>query len=61
MKYYVISDSRSIKNDVDYFKKHSIKVTQKDNGVTVMDVKIRLAIDEGMDKMDLTLVEEIQK
>ena len=55
MKYYVISDSRSIKNDIEYFKKHSIKVTQNKNGVIVMDIKIQLAIDEGMDRIDLTL------
>ena len=50
MKYYLISDSKSITDDIKHFKEHSINHFTED-GIILIDVKMRLIIDEGMDSI----------
>jgi len=50
MKYYLISDSKSISEDIIHFKKHSTNHFQSD-GIILIDVKMRLVIEDGMDSI----------
>lgn len=50
MKYYLISDSKDIKDDIIHFKKHSTNHFTSD-GIILIDVKMRLIIEEGMDSI----------
>ena len=54
MKYYLISDSKSMSEDIEYLKKHCVQSFHED-GLLVMDVKIRLFIDEGMDRIGVEI------
>ena len=54
MKYYLISDSKSIIEDIEYLKKHSTQHFTKD-GIIIIDAKVRLMIN-GMDTISLDLV-----
>jgi len=50
MKYYLISDSKCIAEDIEHFKKYSTQFL-KENGIIFIDVKVRLVIEEGMDSI----------
>ena len=59
MNYYLISDSKDIKDDINHLKKHSIQSFHED-GLFVMDVKVKLFIDVGMDRIDVEITQVIK-
>ena len=50
MKYHLISDSQSISEDIKHFKEHADSFLNQD-GTLVIDLKVRLTIEEGMDSI----------
>ena len=54
MKYYLISDSKSMSEDIEFLKKHCTESFNED-GLLVMDVRMKLFIDEGMDRIDVEI------
>jgi len=56
MKYHLISDSKSIAQDIQHFKEHSTNQFTAD-GLIVIDIKARLIIEEGMDTIFLEIIE----
>jgi len=54
MKYYLISDSKNISEDIEFFEKYSTRTIHED-GIIVMYLKVKLFIDEGMDRIDVEI------
>ena len=55
MNYYLISDSKTISEDIALLKMKCIQSFNED-GILIVDVKMRLFVDQGMDSIECEIV-----